>query len=132
MMAEPPLFLHARILANLDSAPVTADRHGWRRVPGWAFAVAGAAAVFLLVTLQFGAGPRRSGTSGATLNNGPTGRVVLAGLSSLQGQEMVVALGANLDAPLESELRLVMDDARMALSALSRNFLPTDLAGAAK
>jgi hypothetical protein len=43
----------------------------------------------------------------------------------------VLAFGANLDAPLESELRLVMDDARQALSALSKNFLPTDLAGTA-
>lgn len=85
--------------------------------------------VLLVVTLQPGLSPWRAAAPGAVQNNVPSGRVVLAGLPSLPGQGTVLAFGANLDAPLESELGLVMDDARLALSALSRTFLPTDLAG---
>jgi hypothetical protein len=49
-----------------------------------------------------------------------------AGLGGFSGEQAVRALDAKLDGPLEGELRFVMDDARSALNALSKSFLPAE------
>ena len=84
------------------------------------------AGVGVLVTLQFRNDPGRDLSTAVAPVVDQTGRMTFARLPQLSGQQAVVALGSKLDAPLEGELRYVMDDARTALSALSRNFLPTD------
>jgi hypothetical protein len=116
--AEFPLFLHDRILANLDSREAP-PASGIRRA-GWAYAICGAAAL-LVVGLQLRNEQGGNSTAGAPLiQNGSNG------FASLPGKA-VLALDASLDGPLEGEMQDVMDDARTALHALSKNFLPAGL-----
>ena len=121
---EFPAFLHERILANLDSGP--APRASAFPSFGHVCAVVGVAGVMALVTLQFRHDPNRDRSAAVAPVEDQTGRMTFARLPQLSGQQAVAVLGSRLDAPLEGELRFVMDDARTALSALSRNFLPTD------
>ena len=120
---EPPPFLHARILANLGTQPSV--RPGARRVsPLWTVAAAGVAAVVLIVALDRAPESARPLASGVPQVDSPVVRGTFAFLSTLPAQETVLALGTNLDEPLATELQLVMSDARTALAALTRNFLP--------
>lgn len=121
--AQPPPFLRARILANLDAAPaeVNSNSHG-----RWFEFAAGALTLALLALLLWPRGTEPSDDMPVARRAGSPGRIALAALPSLPAQDAVLALGTNLDEPLASELRLVMDDAKTAMAALSRSFLPTE------
>lgn len=120
---DPPPFLRARILANLDAEPAEefSNAHG-----RWYQFAAGALTLALLASLLWPRGTDPSDDMPAARRAGSPGRIALAALPSLPAQDAVLALGTNLDEPLASELRLVMDDAKTAMAALSRNFLPTE------
>lgn len=120
--AQPPPFLRARILANLNAAPAEISNPPGR----WFEFAAGALTLALLALLLWPRGTEPSDAAPLARRAGSPGRVALAALPSLPAQDAVLALGTNLEEPLASELRLVMDDAKTAMAALSRNFLPTD------
>lgn len=127
---EMPAFLHERILANLDSRRSSSESAPVFRVAAWTGAILGGAAVLVLVTLLLRNESMRSPAPVAGQEMDRTGRSLFAGLPRLSGEQAMLVLSTSLDAPLEGELRFVMEDARTALNALSRNFLPAEESGA--
>jgi len=119
-----PPFFHERILANLDlrrTPPATGFRMG-----GWASAMCGAVAVLVVVVALENRKDPRNISSGAPSEGVHSVGSRFAGLAGFSGGQAVRALDAKLDGPLEGELRFVMDDARTALNALSKSFLPAE------
>jgi predicted anti-sigma-YlaC factor YlaD len=123
--AEPPPFLRARILAHARPAgasPFVATGRGWGR----ALVVAGGtlALALVLVFTRFHSPP---GGHDALEEAGLVADWPTA-LTSVPTPETVLTLSTYLDAPLAGEWTRVMADARTALTALSRSFLPSQLA----
>ena len=117
---EAPPFLHARILANLDRSPVTAPN---RFASTWAMALGGGLAIgVLLLAFHFRTMPVRPTNTAASSQ-----LASFDPITNLPTRESILAFSAKFDEPLETELRLVMDDARMAVSSLSRRFVPEEV-----
>lgn len=120
--AEPSPFLRARILANLDAAPVEETSAIQGR---WFQFAASALTLALLALLLWPRGPEPDEDTTAVRSGSP-GRVALAALPGLPARDTVLAIGSNLDEPLASELRLVMNDAKSAMAALSQSVLASE------
>lgn len=120
---EPSPFLRARILANLDAAPVGEISVTQGR--GFQFA-ASALTLALLALLLWPRGATEMDEDTTAIRAGSPGRVALAALPGLPARDTVLAISSNLDEPLASELRLVMDDAKSAVAVLSRSLLVSE------
>jgi hypothetical protein len=121
--AAPP-FLRARIMAELRGERRRASATGWSALRAWQVAVVTLALAGLVLGLVL----RRSRPGPGADNENPDWRDAVALLSQWAGGNDMVAWGNKVDEPLETELRLVVSDARNALGSLSRSFLPEEIA----
>src|SRR6185436_11631447 len=121
-ISEPPPFLQSRILANLDAVPAPENSFaGWS--PAGALMVTLAATAIFLVTHARHDWNSRPPRAAAGSEN-----VAAVDQELLPAPQAIALVGENIDAPLEQELKLVVSDAQTALTALSRNLLPTEFA----
>jgi len=118
MKSEAPPFLHGRILANLESC--SPRSHSLRSQFAFASALAGVAALFVFFYFK----PLRTTPQ---LSIDQIAAEASPELPKLTTREDLLALSTKLDEPLETELRLAINDARTALTSLSRNLFPEDV-----
>ncbi|MBM3834712.1 MAG: hypothetical protein FJ403_15860 [Verrucomicrobia bacterium] len=128
-LKTPSPFLHGKIMAAIDRAPIYAGREQriWR--PGWTagFVMLGLVVVFGLL-MQHQHSRTKPGNVVATraeLDSSPSvGLEPLASVVGLPITQKLRELSQNLDQPLEAELHSVVHDAKQALHLLAQNFLP--------
>jgi predicted anti-sigma-YlaC factor YlaD len=118
MRREAPPFLHQRILANLESR--SSQGHSSRNRLAFASALVGLAALVALFYFYPSPTTPRSSSHQIATKASPA-------LAKLSASEDLLALSTKLDEPLQTELRLAINDARTALTSLSHNLFPDDV-----
>jgi hypothetical protein len=121
---EPSPFLHARIISAIENAGQEPQRKRHRLPASWAAGMAAACALALVYTLM----SQRVETPRAPVANAShpatPAALDLALNVKLPDGNQVRQWAGKLDEPLETEQKLVISDAKTALSALADNFLP--------
>jgi hypothetical protein len=121
-----PPFLHGRILASLDQ-PETRAVPGLLR-PVWAatamvFCVLSVGALFFMRHERSALDPAADSTSA---QNSRLAAGLLAAAAQLPARNTLFEWGLNLDKPLETEMKSVVEDARIALVGVVHHFVPDD------
>jgi len=123
---QPPPFLQARIMARIASSPPAARRASH---PFLIYGTIGLAAAYIVLTTIF-VRPGRSGfkpSPGQIAYVQPERAAGTAFSKDWSGPALLAGLATNLDQPLETEMRAVVQDARGAATALADNFFPEEL-----
>jgi hypothetical protein len=118
MRSQAPPFLHRRILANLESC--SPQSHSSRSRLAFASALVGVTALVALFYFK----PLPTSPQLSTHQQQAEASPDLPRLSTSKD---LLALSTKLDEPLETELRLAIDDARTALTSISHNLFPEDV-----
>ena len=127
---EAPQFLHARIMARVNSsARPTEARSFSTEARSFSSAFVMATIIITGVVVLMILDSKQRGDIRRPVVPSPVAVIPSKWppVNKLASTEAVLLLAAKVDEPLTTELHRVMDDARIALTSLSENFLPDSL-----
>lgn len=114
-------FLHARIMASLDRSPEAGDNRTRRRL-GWVVALGATCLLLFGIFVRWQPSPGLAGIHNAV--EASSTPPVLPLTVKLPPVPQFREWTGKLDEPLETEMRLVVNDARTAMNSLVESLLP--------